>query len=125
MRARTLAVLEPFRRYSRVRIVAADDATGQDPSKSSAIASWAAIFPAVLGGVGVLLFGVLTLGYAAFYGRLGLTPETVGLTYANTLARSTGSTLVLFDPQTDEAVQVPAAEVVLRVHCAEVATPRR
>jgi hypothetical protein len=46
--------------------------------------------PAVLSAVGTVLFGYLSIGYSEFYGRLGTSPDDVGLTYVSTLTHSAG-----------------------------------
>jgi hypothetical protein len=46
--------------------------------------------PAVLIASGLILYGYLSLGYYSFYGRLGVDPNDVGLSYAGTLTRSSG-----------------------------------
>ena len=51
---------------------------------------WLTYGPAVLTGVGVLIYGILNISYSLFYDRLGVRPEDVGLTYVTTLSRSTG-----------------------------------
>lgn len=49
---------------------------------------------AALGGA--LLYGVLFLGYYHYYGRLGLRPEDLGVTYTYILVRSVGFTIQMF-----------------------------
>jgi ABC-type multidrug transport system fused ATPase/permease subunit len=49
----------------------------------------------VLTAVGVTLYGLLNIGYTAFYQQFGVSPYDVGLGYTNTLARSTGLVLIL------------------------------
>lgn len=39
---------------------------------------------------GVLIYGILSLGYERFYGRLGIDPAAVGLSYTTVLSRATG-----------------------------------
>jgi hypothetical protein len=58
-------------------------------------AAWLASAPAVLTVVGVIMFGVLTIAYSQFYGRLGLSPDTVGLGYVNALIRSSGLVMLI------------------------------
>jgi len=41
--------------------------------------SWLSVLPAALTVVGIVLFGVLNLGYSLFYDRLGVTPDAVAL----------------------------------------------
>jgi hypothetical protein len=50
--------------------------------------------PAVLLLGGVLMYGYLSLCYDLFYGRLGIDPNDVGLSYTGTLARSSGFVVV-------------------------------
>lgn len=45
--------------------------------------------------LGVVLYGAIRLSYAIYYGKLGLTPEEVGLGYAEILARSAMGIVVL------------------------------
>lgn len=44
--------------------------------------------------LGVALYGLLRLPYSVYYGSLGASPEEVGLSYAETLARSTAGIAV-------------------------------
>ena len=62
-----------------------------DPDQTTPFyrASWLPVLPAALTVAGIILFGVLNLGYSLFYERLGVSPDAVGLNYANVLARST------------------------------------
>jgi hypothetical protein len=39
---------------------------------------------------GSIVYGLLTLAYSQFYGALGVDPQDVGLSFANTLARLAG-----------------------------------
>jgi hypothetical protein len=50
--------------------------------------------PAVLLVGGLLLYGYLSICYDRFYRNLGVDPSDVGLTYAGTLARSSGFVIV-------------------------------
>jgi hypothetical protein len=55
--------------------------------------SWLAALrdlPAAFAAAGLLLYGVLYMVYANFYGSFGLLPEEVGLGYANIFVRSLG-----------------------------------
>jgi hypothetical protein len=46
--------------------------------------------PAFVIAGGLLLYGYLSISYYTFYGRLGVDPNDVGLSYTGTLARSSG-----------------------------------
>jgi hypothetical protein len=50
--------------------------------------------PALLLLSGLLMYGYLSLCYQRFYGSLGVDPNDVGLSYAGTLARSSGFVFV-------------------------------
>ena len=69
----------------------ATDGPRQQPSPFN----WLSLGPAVIPAAGVLLYGALNIAYSLFYGRLGVSPEDVGLGYASTLSRSTGFVLVV------------------------------
>jgi hypothetical protein len=51
--------------------------------------------PGVLVVAGLLVYGYLRIYLQSFYGSLGVDPNDVGLTYADTLARSVGFLLIL------------------------------
>jgi len=41
-------------------------------------------------GAGIVIYGILGVGYDQFYGRLGIDPAAVGLNYGNVLSHATG-----------------------------------
>ena len=51
---------------------------------------WITNATAILTVLGVILYGLLNVGYSAFYQQFGISPDEVGLGYFSTLARSTG-----------------------------------
>lgn len=51
--------------------------------------------PAALALAGVLLYVVLRLPYASYYGAFDVGPDEIGLNYVETLARSTGGLIVV------------------------------
>jgi hypothetical protein len=60
--------------------------------------SWLAALrdlPAAFAAAGLLLYGILYMVYANFYGSFGLLPEEVGLGYANVFVRSLGLLIVI------------------------------
>jgi uncharacterized membrane protein len=69
--------------------------TGDASQGQQSSFSWLSLGPAVIPAIGVLLYGALNIAYSLFYGRLGVSPEDVGLGYATTLSRSTGFVLVV------------------------------
>jgi hypothetical protein len=50
--------------------------------------------PAILLAAGLFMYAYLSICYDRFYGRLGVDPNDVGLSYAGTLARSSGFVVV-------------------------------
>jgi hypothetical protein len=56
---------------------------------------WITNATAILTVLGVMLYGLLNVGYSAFYQQFGISPDEVGLGYFATLARSTGLVLIL------------------------------
>lgn len=51
--------------------------------------------PAILGVLGLVLYGLLRQAYSEFFGAFGLRPEDVGFGYATVLVRSPGFILVM------------------------------
>jgi hypothetical protein len=66
---------------------------GRTPPPDRAGIPWAKIMglatPIVVTS-GIVIYGILSLGYEWFYGRLGIDPAAVGLSYSTVLSRSTG-----------------------------------
>jgi hypothetical protein len=56
---------------------------------------WLSNATAILTVVGVIIYGLLNVGYSAFYQQFGISPDEVGLGYFGTLARSTGLVLII------------------------------
>lgn len=64
---------------------------------SRGLAAWLADKPLeTLGLLGVLAFGLLRFAYGQFYGRLGVSPEDVGLGYAEILGQAAVGLLLIF-----------------------------
>jgi hypothetical protein len=89
-------------------VVPDDDLEGRNESTAwsdrelratRAAARWIFTNPLPTITLGLLLYGMLRLAYTTFYDEFGVTPEQVGLTYAETLSRSAvlvGSLIVYF-----------------------------
>src|SRR6266508_4342398 len=52
------------------------------------LARWLEKTTAILALLGLFLYGILRVNYSIFYGNLGLTPEVMGLGYADLLTQS-------------------------------------
>jgi hypothetical protein len=63
--------------------------------------------PAVLLGGRLLIYGYLSICYDTFYGSLGVDPNDVGLSYAGTLARSSGFVIICLIVFGYFALQIP------------------
>jgi hypothetical protein len=78
-------------------------AVRDDEVNASGQARWGLPWRDVLGNLpaalllgGLFMYAYLSICYDRFYGRLGVDPNDVGLSYAGTLARSSGFVIVYF-----------------------------
>jgi hypothetical protein len=64
-------------------------------AQEPALLKWLAASQVLLVASGLVLYASLTIAYRRFYERLDISPDDVGLGYANTLARSSGLMIIL------------------------------
>jgi hypothetical protein len=84
---------------------------------------------AVLGTVGLALYGIVRVGYDGFYARLGVTAEEVGLSYAGILTQAALAllglcTCVLTAGTLGVVLQWPALRTALRADVVHPSRPR-